>query len=366
MAGGDKTEKPTPRKQKKAREQGQIARSRDLTGGLAFMSAVLCLGWTAKQCPLIWRGFFERVLHEAAGRGLDSTPLLNWSTVLLVGVTVPVIGLAWLAAAIGSVSQGGLVFAPSALAFKWSRLSPASRVKQLFSLPALSRLLRSVLPVIAILYVASAMLTRDFGFLMNTSHLASDGIAGFILGRVFELTWESGLVLLAWAVVDFLLERQHVARELRMTRQELIDDYKESEGNPLIKGRIRRLRRQTLRRRMLEDAKRASVVITNPNEFAIALEYKPAMAAPMVIAKGRNLLAQQIKQVARWHGIPMVENPPLAHALYRAAEIGQYIPPKLYSAVAAILAAIYRAERKAQAQKTPATSLTTDSRIQHA
>ncbi|HEV2112863.1 MAG TPA: EscU/YscU/HrcU family type III secretion system export apparatus switch protein, partial [Terriglobales bacterium] len=126
------------------------------------------------------------------------------------------------------------------------------------------------------------------------------------------------------------------------------DDFKETEGNPLIKGRIRRLRRQTLRKRMLEDAKRASVVITNPNEFAVALEYKPAMAAPMVIAKGRNLLAQQIKQVARWHGIPMVENPPLAHALYRAAEIGQYVPPKLYRAVAAILAAIYRAEQRAQ------------------
>jgi flagellar biosynthetic protein FlhB len=170
-----------------------------------------------------------------------------------------------------------------------------------------------------------------------------------VLGRAFELAWKSALVLLAWAVVDFFLERQHLEGELRMSRQELKDDYKETEGNPLIKGRIRRLRRQTLRRRMLEDAKRASVVITNPNEFAIALEYKPGMAAPMVIAKGRNLLAQQIKQVARWHGIPMIENPPLAHALYRATEIGQYIPPKLYRAVAAILAAIHRAEKRAQA-----------------
>ena len=102
---------------------------------------------------------------------------------------------------------------------------------------------------------------------------------------------------------------------------------------------------------MLEDTKRASVVITNPTEFAIALEYRPAMSAPMVVAKGRNLLAQQIKQVARWHGIPLIENPPLAHALYRAAEIGQYIPPKLYNAVAAILAAIFRAEQRAQAAR---------------
>jgi flagellar biosynthetic protein FlhB len=146
-----------------------------------------------------------------------------------------------------------------------------------------------------------------------------------------------------------MLERQHIAGELRMSREEVKDDYKHTEGNPAIKARIRRLRRQTARRAMLEAAKRATVVITNPTEFAVALEYKPAMAAPMVIAKGRNILARQIKEVARWQGIPMVENPPLAHALYRAAEIGQYIPPKLYAVVASVLAAIYRAEQRAKA-----------------
>ena len=348
MADANKTEKPTPRRQKKAREQGQVARSRDLTSGLAFMAAVLCLGWTAASFPAAWRGFSARVLHEAASRDLATAPLLSWTAGIILTLGAPVLAAAWLAAAGGAVAQGGFVFAPAALKPQFSRLNPATRVKQLFSLPAFSRLLRSVLPVVAVSYLAIGILVRDWPGILYAPRLTAHALTALALGRAYEVGWKAALVLLAWAVIDFFFERQHLAGELRMTRQELKDDFKETEGNPLIKGRIRRLRRQTLRKRMLEDAKRASVVITNPNEFAVALEYKPAMAAPMVIAKGRNLLAQQIKQVARWHGIPMVENPPLAHALYRAAEIGQYVPPKLYRAVAAILAAIYRAEQRAQ------------------
>ncbi len=349
MAGDNKTEKATPRRQKQAREKGQIARSRDLTSSLGLVGAVICLGWSAQQFPAALRGLLERVLHESATQGLESAPLLTWTATLLLGATAPLMAATWLAAATGAVSQGGINFAPAALAPNFSRLNPASKMKQLFSVLAISRLLRSVLPVAAILYLGGTMLVREWGRLLGVSQLGAGGISHFILGLGFELTWKAALVLLVWSALDYLLERQHLAGELRMSRQELREEYKETEGNPAIKNRIRKLRRQVLRRRMLEDTKRASVVITNPTEFAIALEYRPAMSAPMVVAKGRNLLAQQIKQVARWHGIPMVENPPLAHALYRAAEIGQYIPPKLYAAVAAILAAVFRAEQRAQA-----------------
>lgn len=133
-----------------------------------------------------------------------------------------------------------------------------------------------------------------------------------------------------------------------MSRQEVKDEYKETEGNPVIKGRIRRLQRQVRRRQMLDATKRANVVITNPTEYAIALEYRSDMLAPVVVAKGRNLFAAQIKEIARWQGIPMVENPPLAHVLYRTVEVGQAIPAKLYAIIAEILAAIYRAEARAQ------------------
>ena len=143
------------------------------------------------------------------------------------------------------------------------------------------------------------------------------------------------------------MERWRHENELKMSRQDLRDEYKETEGNPAVKMRIRRLQRQARRRRMLKEVERAAVVITNPTEFAIALEFSVEMAAPVVVAKGRNLLAARIREVARWHGIPLVENPPLAHALYRAVEVGQAIPPKLYMVVAEILAAIWRAQARA-------------------
>ena len=128
--------------------------------------------------------------------------------------------------------------------------------------------------------------------------------------RAFEMAWKSALVLLLWAFLDYLFERRHLESELKMSRQELVDEYKETEGNPLIKSRIRRLQRQARRRRMLEDTKRAAVVITNPTSYAIALEYRPDMPAPVVVAKGRNLLAAQIREIARWDHIPIVENSP--------------------------------------------------------
>ena len=184
---------------------------------------------------------------------------------------------------------------------------------------------------------------------MTLTSRSANGVAGFAASRVFEIAWKSALVLLVWSVLDYLFERRHFSSELKMSRQEVADEYKETEGNPIIKGRIRRLQRQMRRRKMLDDTKRASVVITNPTEYAIALEYRPDMAAPVVVAKGRNLLAAQIKEIARWQNIPMVENPPLAHALYRNVEVGQSIPAKLYAVIAEILAAVYRAQARALA-----------------
>jgi flagellar biosynthetic protein FlhB len=163
------------------------------------------------------------------------------------------------------------------------------------------------------------------------------------------------LVLLVWAGVDYFFERQRHESELKMSRQDQKDEFKEMEGHPAVKQRIRRLQRQSRRRRMLKDVERAAVVITNPTEFAIALEYRVEMDAPVVVAKGRNLIAAQIKEIARWKGIPMVENVPLAHALYRAVEVGQAIPAQLYTVVAEILAAIWRAQTRASQTQTPQT-----------
>jgi flagellar biosynthetic protein FlhB len=255
--------------------------------------------------------------------------------------------LSWLVATVGGVAQGGLVFAPAALTPNLNRLSPGSRLKQLFSLNAVSHALKALLPTAVIVYLAISQLARDWMQLPTLLHGNGGGLVAFTLRHMFELAWKASLVLLVWSAADYFLERWRHENELKMSKQDLRDEFKETEGNPAIKMRIRRLQRQARRRRLLKDVERAAVVITNPTEFAIALEFRMEMEAPVVVAKGRNLLAAQIREVALWHGIPLVENPPLAHALYRAVEVGQSIPPKLYAVVAEILAAIWRAQARA-------------------
>jgi len=153
----------------------------------------------------------------------------------------------------------------------------------------------------------------------------------------------------AWAALDYAVERMAWNKKSRMTKQEMRDEVKETMGNPQVKGRIRRIQNAMRRRKVKADISRASVVVTNPTEYAVALEYRPEeMAAPSVVAKGRNLLAQRIKREANWLGIPIIENPPLAQALYRTVEVGQAIPAKLYAAVAEILAFIYRLQGRTQ------------------
>jgi flagellar biosynthetic protein FlhB len=257
--------------------------------------------------------------------------------------------MGWTVALASALAQGGLVFAPTSLLPKGSRMSPAARLGQIFSITALRGLMKSLLPAAAVTYLAVGCLRRDWPLLMALSARSSRGTLGFAAGRIFEVAWKSALALLIWSVLDYLFERQHLSSELKMSRQEMKDEYKETEGNPVIKGRIRRLQRQVRRRRMLEGTKRAAVVITNPTEYAIALEYRPDMAAPIVVAKGRNLFAAQIREIARWENIPLVENRPLAHVLYRTVEVGQSIPANLYAVIAEILAAVYRAQARAQA-----------------
>ncbi|HTZ95462.1 MAG TPA: EscU/YscU/HrcU family type III secretion system export apparatus switch protein [Terriglobales bacterium] len=350
MAHDDKTEQATPRRKQKAREKGQIARSRELMSSLAAGATVLSLSAGIGTFAGEWRGLLRHSLDAAATSDLgNAAPLLMWTGSTLVHAIGLVLALSWMAAMVGALAQGGLVFAPEALQPNFSRLSPATRLEQLFSLPSLGRLLKSLLPGAAIVYLAFSVLGRDWGNVLALSGRGLGSVISFGLERMFEIAWKSASVLLLWSGADYLIERQKLQSDLRMSRQDLKDEYKETEGHPTVKARIRRLRRQTLRKQMLEAVKKASVVITNPNEFAVALEYGPAMPAPTVVAKGRNLLAQQIKETARWHGIALVENPPLAHALYRAVEIGQSIPPKLYAVVAAVLAAIYRAQERARA-----------------
>ena len=346
MADSSKTERATPRRRQKAREQGQVARSRDLVAGVGTLAAIMFLAWQLPAFAADWRGLLRHELEAAATHPNQSAPAWRHDLMIFRGIALAAT-LGWLAATVSGVAQGGLVFAPSALTPNLNRLNPASRLEQLFSLAAVSRMLKSLVPTAAIVALAVSLLARDWPRLPALLHGSGNGLLAFIVGHVFELAWKASLALLVWSAADYLLERWRHENELKMSRQDLREEFKETEGNPTVKMRLRRLQRQARRRRMLKDVERAAVVITNPTEFAIALEFNMEMEAPVVVAKGRNLLAEQIRQVALWHGIPLVENPPLAHALYRAVEVGQAIPPKLYAVVAEILAAIWRAQARA-------------------
>jgi len=350
MAQANQTEQATPRRRQKAREKGQVARSRDLIGATSGMAAIFVLFSLMSNFPFAFRGFYRDCVDGAVSGHLrlDALPPLLNHTGLFAAI-VAALALGWIVALSSALAQGGLVFAPASLLPTGSRMSPAAKLGQLFSMTALRGLLKSLLPAAAVAYFATVSLRRDWPSLLALPGLSSRGMMGFAAGLLFEIAWKSALVLLVWSVADYLFERRHLSSELKMSRQELVDEYKETEGNPVIKGRIRRLQRQVRRRRMLENTKRATVVITNPTSYAVALEYRTDLPAPVVVAKGRNLLAAQIKEIARWENIPLVENRPLAHILYRTVEVGQSIPAKLYTVIAEILAAVYRAEARARA-----------------
>jgi flagellar biosynthesis protein FlhB len=235
---------------------------------------------------------------------------------------------------------------------KWARLNPASNISRIFSIGGLSPLLKSLIPLGFIVYLSVTIMKREWLQLIHSSHMGLMAALSWLFGLLYEFAFKGGIILLIWSAVDYALQRWNYERSLRMSRQEVKDEFKDMEGNPATRGRIRRLQREMRRRTMLRQVARATVVITNPDEFAVALEYVPEkMPAPIVLAKGRDLLARAIKREARWHEVPIVENPPLAQALYRTVEVGGTIPAKLYAAVAEVLAFIYRAQTRMRAEK---------------
>jgi flagellar biosynthetic protein FlhB len=347
----NRTERATPKRRDKAREEGQILRSRDLVSTVTLLSVVFVLAWRPQVWIGRWQTYFARVLESSIhGDWTEQSQVFGWTTLAVAQWIAPIFGVALVAAIASTLAQGGLNFSAKAFAPNWSRLNPVSNLQHLFTLAVLSRVLRSLLPSGVILYLALRLMWLQAPTVLHAARLPSRA-AMVLLGQIcYSLAWQSGLVLLAWSAVDYVLQRQSFEKSLRMTKQEVRQENKDNEGNPQVKGRIKRLRRELRRKSLQKSMQRATAVITNPTHFAVALEYLPAtMAAPVVVAKGRDLIALKIKELARWHEVPIVENPILAQALYKAAEIDQMIPPNLYAAVAEILAFLYRAQMRMQA-----------------
>jgi flagellar biosynthetic protein FlhB len=355
MADSSKTEQATPKRRNKAREQGQVARSRELPGVFALAGVAGVIALMAPTAVTHWSVLYRNTLDTAATSNLESNgPVLFWTAVEVMRWIVPILLAGMALSVFAGLAQGGINFAPGALALKFDRFNPASKLGQIFSPVGLSNLLKSLLPFSAILWIAVISVRTNWETMVHASSLGLRVFAGFVGSMVFELTWKSGLVLLAWSAVDYVLTLKKMDSDMKMTKQEVRQEYKETDGNPVIKSRIRQVQRAMRKRHSLKAAATATVVVTNPTHYAIALRYEIDMPAPIVVAKGRDLLAEKIKKVARDNGIMLVENKPLAQALYKSVEVGDSIPSKLYQAVAEILALVFRAQaevRRSEAER---------------
>lgn len=351
MADSNKTERGTPRRREKAREKGQVVRSHELPSAVSVLAATIVLAIEAAAWMGQWRAYWMRMM-EVVLSSADNMPLVL--TKLTIEITLlwlaPVLAAAWLAAVATSFMQGDFVMVPGNL-LRWERLAPASNLKNIFSPAGLGRMARSFLPGGVIVWLMIGIFARNWTTLVHSIAMPIGRTLPWMMGLLYEIAWKSGMVLLVWSGIDYFLQHRTYEKNLRMTKQEVKDENKETEGSPEIKGRIRRTMRQAHRKRMMQNVPKATVIVTNPTEYAVALEYRPMqMAAPVVVAKGRNLLAREIRRLARQYSIPIVENVPLAQALYRSVEVDQPIPSQLYSAVAEILAFIFRTQRNTPAR----------------
>ncbi len=355
MADSSKTEQATPKRREKAREKGQVARSRELPGVFALAAVAGVMALMAPSAVTHWTVLYRNTINAAATGDIEANgPVLFWCTVEVLRWIAPILMAGMAVSVLSGLAQGGFNFAPEALAFKFDHFNPASRLGQIFSPVGLSNLLKSLLPFSAILWITVVSMRTHWEAMVLASSLGLRPLMTMTGSMAIDLTWKSVLILAAWSVVDYVLTLRKMESDMKMTKQEIREEYKETDGNPLIKSRIRQLQRAMRRKQSLKAAATATVIVTNPTHYAVALRYEMEMPAPVVVAKGRNLLAERIKQLARDNGIMLVENKPLAQALYKSVEVGDSIPSRLYQAVAEILALVFRAQaevRRSEAER---------------
>ena len=348
---GDRTERATPHRREKASKEGDILHSRELTAAAGTLAGVLALGLLGRRSLLAWHTTIAGFLDMGQPQRWEPSQLMP-TVIALRRLAMQVFGPAMVvmgavaagALAAGVVQTGGVSIHAGAAGLKFERVNPLSNAKSLFSLRAAGRIGKSLIPAAILAICAVQRVAREL------SVPAFSAVRLEMLGTdIFGLLQMAAWLLFAWAAVDYLIEWQSRESRLKMSKQDLRDEFRDTEGSPQVRGRIKNLQRQMRRRKVKNDVSRAAAVITNPTHYAVALGFDfNTMEAPKVLAKGRNLLAEEIKAEARWAGVPIIENPPLARSLYRSVEIGQAIPVDLYAAVASILAFLYRQRVEAE------------------
>ena len=345
---GDKTEEPTEKKRADARKKGTVARSQELNTAFVLLAGFLMLrvlweyiyGNVAEYTIYLYSHISQSTSTESISELFIGIMLLLAKTVIPVMLFVMIVGLAI------NVYQVGLMISTERIEFNLDKLNPINGFGRIFSKRSLVELAKSIFKILVIgfflyLYLKDQIpLVPQFIFFDLPYSLAT------IADTIFTMAFQVVAVIMVMAAADYAYQCWQTTQDLKMSKQEVKDEYKQMEGDPQIKGRIKQKQRQMAMQRMMSEVPKADVIITNPTHLAVALSYKKGMIAPTVLAKGKDAVAERIKQIAREHRIMIVENKPVARALYEAVEVGGMVPAELYQAVAEILAYVYRIKHR--------------------
>jgi len=351
--GGDKTEKATPKKLDDARKEGRVARSSDLINGFMLLLMFFVLKLFGGIMANLFLDSFVKYYNKASDISMevfDVKQAVNLSNEIVIDIVIaslPVLIGSFVVALVGNIVQVGWKVTGKPLKPKLDRLNPIGGFKRMFSQEKVVELIKSILKVLAIALVAYNEVKDRWKFILNLYDFEFMQAVLNIFDIVLDVGIKISVIFVIIGLADFGYQKWKHLHDLRMSKQEVKDEMKQSEGDPQIKGQIRQKMREGARRRMMQDLPKADVVITNPTHFAVAVKYdKETAEAPYVLAKGADYVAANIKEIAKQNNIEIVENKPLARMLYYNVEIGDQIPPELYQMVAEVLAYVYSVKNK--------------------
>lgn len=347
---GEKTEKATPRRREDARKKGQVFKSVDLSAAFIILISSMTIYFTFSYMVKELYKFTQYYLSERTLQlaEIDYTASMFIEVVTIMAkISLPVMVSSFLAALLINYLQVGFIFSSESLAFKVERLNPIEGFKQKFSKRALVELIKSLLKILITANIAYSVLRNNFNIIPAFIDMSLKSIF-LIVGQIFfEISLKVGIAFIVIGIFDYLYQRYEHETSLKMSKYDIKQEYKQTEGDPLIKSRQRQIQREAAMKRMMAEVPHADVVITNPTHFAVALQYDASkMDAPIVVAKGQDYIALKIREIAAGNDVVIKESPVLARALYNMVAIGEIIPPELFQAVAEVLAFVYKQKGK--------------------
>lgn len=346
---GEKTEEATPKRKEDARKRGQVAKSMEINSAFVIITAFFALNVLGEFIYNELINFMGQTFAtlSVADMTINSVRILFMNTGLVfLKATMPIMGAIILVSLLVNFAQVGFMLSLEPLTPNFSKINPISGFQRLFSKRSLVELMKSLAKICIIGYFIYRFILNEVDQLPKLINTDLIGTFKKVCSMTIDLAFQVGMVMLVLAALDYFYQWYEHRESIKMSKQEVKEEMKQTEGDPQIKGKIKERQRAIAMRRMMQEVPKADVIVTNPTHFAVALQYKQEMPAPIVIAKGQDIIAAKIKEIAKQHHIAIVENKPLARSLFKTTEIGDIIPPELYQAVAEVLAYVYRLKNR--------------------